>query len=51
MKIKRKILSMLLIGMVFCSYPVCASTTTTIYTHVDDEDIRNAIRSNPLNHK
>lgn len=22
---------------------------TTIYTHVDDEDIRNAIRSNPLN--
>ncbi len=24
-------------------------STTTIYTHVDDEDIRNAIRSNPLN--
>ncbi len=26
-------------------------STTTIYTHVDDEDIRNAIRSNPLNKK
>lgn len=24
-------------------------STTTIYTHVDDESIRNAIRSNPLN--